>query len=267
MLSIHNNIHKKLNYFIEHNSIPNIVFHGPSGSGKRTIIQQFLKNIYGNDNKLIDAYVMYVNCAHGKGIRFVREDLKFFARTHINVNKTGYIKTIILSNADDLTIDAQSALRRCIELFSHTTRFFLVVENKCKLIKPIISRFCDIYIPLPIINKNQINLHTYNLDKSFKNKKSQSIKAWLKHNIETCTSSYTALLDLSKKIYERGYSGLDIINYIETSSLIQSPKKEHMLLMFEHMRSEFRNETLFIFFMLNFIIIRSDSDLENITLI
>ena len=48
-----------------------------------------------------------------------------------------------LKHADKLTIDAQSALRRCIELFSHTTRFFIIVEDKNKLLKPIISRFCN----------------------------------------------------------------------------------------------------------------------------
>ena len=41
------------------------------------------------------------------------------------------------TNADKLTIDAQSALRRCIELFSHNTRFFIVVEDKNKLLRPI----------------------------------------------------------------------------------------------------------------------------------
>ena len=43
-----------------------------------------------------------------------------------------------------LTIDAQSALRRCIEIYSHNTRFFFIVENKNKLLKPIISRFASI---------------------------------------------------------------------------------------------------------------------------
>ena len=67
---------------------------------------------------------MYVNCAHGKGIKFIREELKFFAKTNINLKEGEIFKSIVLLNADKLTIDAQSALRRCIELFNHTTRFF-----------------------------------------------------------------------------------------------------------------------------------------------
>ena len=67
-------------------------------------------------------------------------------------------------NADKLTCDAQSALRRCIEQFSFNTRFFIVTSNKCKLLKPILSRFAVIYVPLPLVNGKLINLHEHTLD-------------------------------------------------------------------------------------------------------
>ena len=130
-LPIHTNIVQKLNNFIDNKKIPNLIFHGSSGSGKKTILFNFLKEIYNNEPNFMKNYVMIVNCAHGKGIKFIREELKFFAKTHINnIGTSCYFKTIILSNADKLTIDAQSALRRCIELFSHNTRFFIIVEDK-----------------------------------------------------------------------------------------------------------------------------------------
>ena len=106
---------------------------------------------------------MFVNCAHGKGISFIRDELKFFAKT--NIHKTNeLIKSIILLNADMLTTDAQSALRRCIEKFSHTTRFFIVIENENGLLKPILSRFCNFYVGLPIIN-NQSQKSLYSIKK------------------------------------------------------------------------------------------------------
>ena len=74
---------------------------------------------------------MYVDCGHARGIKFIREELKFFAKT--NIHTSGDTKSVILLNADKLTIDAQSALRRCIELFSKTTRFFIIIEDKFKL--------------------------------------------------------------------------------------------------------------------------------------
>ena len=138
---IHSNIKDKLDYFIKIKKIPNIIFHGGSGSGKRTIVYSFIDKIYNYDRAIKHNYVLFVNCAQGKGIKFIRDELKFFAKTHIDYKKGHFFKTIILSNADKLTIDAQSALRRCIELFSHTTRFFIIVEDKYKLLKPILSRF------------------------------------------------------------------------------------------------------------------------------
>ena len=160
-LPIHQKITEKLDYFILSNKIPHIIFHGSSGSGKRTIVDQFLNKIYQNDKQKLKSNVMFVNCAHGKGIKFIREELKFFAKTNIQSNNGTFFKTIVLLNADCLTIDAQSALRRCIELFSYNTRFFIIVENKNKLLNPILSRFCEIYVPEYIENGKIINLHQF----------------------------------------------------------------------------------------------------------
>ena len=184
ILSIHQHIKEKLDYFHSIYKIPNIIFHGPSGSGKRTIVNDFIYKIYNNDREKIKSLVMYVNCSHGKGIKFIREDLKFFAKTHINSKGGNVFKSIVLLNADKLTMDAQSALRRCIELFSHNTRFFIIAEDKYNLMKPILSRFCEIYVPEPIINGNIINLYTYNLNEVFKMKdiKTQKLE-WLKKEL------------------------------------------------------------------------------------
>ena len=153
-MNFHEEIKSKLDYFIKGNKIPHIVFHGPSGAGKRTILEYLIMNIYKN-NENIKKYVMYINCAHGKGIRFIRDELKFFAKTNIQNKKGTIFKSIVLFNADKLTTDAQSALRRCIEQFSHTTRFFIVIDEYRKLLKPIISRFCNIQVPLPSISKKK----------------------------------------------------------------------------------------------------------------
>ena len=145
-MEYHSKIKEKLCQIVENKKIPHIIFHGPSGSGKRTLLQYFIKKIYDDCSDKIRQYVMYVNCAHGKGIKFVREELKFFAKTNIHLHQGSIFKSIVLFNADKLTTDAQSALRRCIEQFIRTTRFFIVIENQNKLLKPILSRFCNIFI-------------------------------------------------------------------------------------------------------------------------
>ena len=329
-LNIHQPIKEKLEYFHKIHKIPNIIFHGASGSGKRTIVNNFINLIYdGNKNKIKD-FVMSVNCAHGKGIKFIRDELKFFAKTHINSNGGDTFKSIIMLNADKLTIDAQSAIRRCIELFSHNTRFFIIVEDKYKLLKPVLSRFCEIFIPDPMHNGTQINLYKYNIDKIFKNKAANfQNRDWLKKilikemvdeinivnvvnvvnianvvnevnmtdavnavdaseaddtvnsdnadNLVECTSTESfsiealkqnKLTDLSIKLYEKGYSALDIIGLLETHTFLPDlnlEKRYELLIAFNKIKKEFRNEKLLIMFILNFIFISSNVSLENIS--
>jgi len=221
-LSIHEDIKQKLSNFLETEKIPNILFHGQSGSGKRIIVNNFIIDIYKGDKELIKNYVMYVNCAHGKGIKFIREELKFFAKTntntHITTNGNYYFKTIILSNADKLTIDAQSALRRCIELFSTTTRFFVIVEDKYKLLKPILSRLCDIYIPEVYLNNKKINLCVHNITNAYNMTTYEKYREnYLKKELNKYNNKIEVLMlhELTSKLYERGYSGIDIMKYIE----------------------------------------------------
>jgi len=256
-LDIHKNIIQKLDYFLKIQKIPNIIFHGPSGSGKRTIVYSFIDKIYKNDKHLKHNYIMNVNCAQSKGIKFIREELKFFAKTHINCNSGNFFKTIILSNADKLTIDAQSALRRCIELFCHTTRFFIIVEDKYKLLKPIMSRFAEIYVPLPLVNNSYINLFQYNLDNPKKN-----LIYYLKKYI-TKIDNISDLFSVSNCLYDKGITGIDISNYI-LKTFDDNLYKYKLLLVIHKIKKEFRSEKLIILFILNFMFFRSDPILENI---
>jgi GTPase SAR1 family protein len=273
MLDIHQSIKNKLNYFHEMHKIPNILFHGPTGSGKRTIVNEFIHKIYDNKRETIKTFVMYVNCSHGKGIKFIREELKFFAKTHINSNGGNTFKSVVLLNADKLTLDAQSALRRCIELFSHNTRFFIIAEDKYNLMKPILSRFCEIYIPEPVIDDKIINLYQYNLNTVFNmSDVKQSKLEWLKKELSKSVNIKTNLEDLMllcTKLYEKAYSGLDIINLLENTrfldSILSIEKRYELLICFNRVRKELRNEKLLILFILNFVFLSSELSLENIS--
>lgn len=271
-LTIHQTIKEKLDYFQEIHKIPNIIFHGPYGSGKRSIVNEFIHKIYDNDRDRIKSFVMYVNCSHGKGIKFIREELKFFAKTHINSNGGNTFKSIILLNADKLTMDAQSALRRCIELFSHNTRFFIVAENKYSLMKPILSRFCEIYVPEPTVNGEIVNLYKYNLNETFKMKdiKMQKMNALTKELMKIDKNiTLEQLTQLCSKLYEKGYSALDILSLLENPTFlrgtISDEKRYELLICFNRIRREFRNEKLLFLFILNFIFLSSELCLENIS--
>lgn len=277
-LEIHQNIKNKLKYFYDIRKIPNILFNGSSGSGKSYIVNEFMNLIYDNDKEKIKNLVMFVNCSHGKGIKFIRDELKMFAKSHINSNGGNTFKSITLFNCDKLTTDAQSALRRCIELFSHNTRFFITVEDKNKLLRPILSRFCEIYIPEP---ENIINLYKYNILQNFniEDHKQRRID-YLKRNIQQIilinqnneTLDYeineNELFEFIIKIYEKGYSALDLINLIENNLIYTDEDRKHeILLSFEKIRREFRNEKMLLFFIINFVWLNSTFNLENMTFI
>ena len=154
--AIHTNILRKLDTYIEHKKIPNILFHGDNGSGKTYILQYLLDKLYTKEQR--KHMVLMINCAIDKGIHYIRNELKFFAKMNSG-SAEGTFKSIVLLHADKLTIDAQSALRRCIEIFSMYTRFFIVVVNKDELLQPIISRFAQIYVDNPVIRNKKRNLH------------------------------------------------------------------------------------------------------------
>jgi DNA polymerase III delta prime subunit len=309
MGSIHQEVITKLSHFITNKKIPNIIFHGPNGCGKNTILSNFIRDVYNDLKPVIKTHVMTVNCAYGRGIRFIREDLKYFAKTNLDTVHGEMFKSIVLLNADKLTIDAQSALRRCIELFCHSTRFFIVVEDKNKLLKPILSRFCEIYVPPPTTSKSSgkgggrkiiaANLHTVKLEQVLGFKKHQVARIMslkrilLKNGISVTTTttattvpniSYTQLIEISEHLVENGYSALDVIRILEevisttslengseTDSEKESEKElfrnHELLLAFNGVKREFRNEKLLILFILYFIVFRSELDLKNITFI
>jgi len=264
-LPIHQKIIEKLDYFNVSNKIPHIIFHGSSGSGKRYLVDQFLNKIYKHDKVKIKSNVMLVNCAHGKGIKFIREELKFFAKTNIHSNNGTVFKTIVLLNADYLTIDAQSALRRCIELFSYNTRFFIIVENKNKLLNPILSRFCEIYVPEYFENDKLINLHQYSIHKNFNIDIVQSNNQYINKKMGELFEieiNHSHLTEVSNDFYENGISCLELIEWISKTDKVDDLEKSIICICFDKIKSEYRCEKLLLLYILDFLFLRSNKDVK-----
>lgn len=265
----HSSIYRKLNYFLDNGEIPNIIFHGPAGTGKKTIVYNFLDKIYTNrqikedsDGKELASKlknnVMSVNCCHGKGIKFIRDEIKTFSRMNIKYSEGVYFKSIVLFNADYLTIDAQSALRRCIEKFSFNTRYFIVVENIHKLLNPIVSRFCEIYVPERMIYNNKdgcykfINLHQLDiensvdeLDKIQYQRKSDLIHSKI-GNIESYNNiTQSEWIEIIDYFYENGICTLDILQIIKPFFSVS--QRREIELDFHKIKGDYRSEKLLMF--------------------
>ena len=224
---------EKLDYFLEEKQIPNILFYGSIYSNKEDVLEYLIQNLYKNSIDYCEEcnYIMKVNCNKGKGIKFIRDELKFFAKT--NVDKVH--KSVILYNAEFLTLDAQSALRRCIEVFSKTTRFFILIEDKNKLLKPIISRFCDIYVPDVEISNDEVYYreHKTKFDKISRQLKSD------KNN-----------LDLANFFSKNGIHSLDLVNYLEWN-LPENNKKYEILIKIDFYKRHILHEELLMFHIVN----------------
>lgn len=267
-LDIHKNIYEKLKNFETTNKIPHLIFHGASGTGKRTIVNNFLNSIYNGDKQRMKTNIMIVNCAHGKGIKFIREELKFFAKTNINSNNGKLFKTIVLINADNLTIDAQSALRRCIEQFSFNTRFFIIIENKHKLLNPILSRFCEIYVPEYIVNGEVVNLHKLSRTTNYKIEYNENHLEWITDKIDEYIHeeiNHINIIKLCEDIYEKGLSSLDIIEWIQQTETLDNNVKSQVCMGFDIVRKEYRFEKLLMMYIFDFLYLRTNKDLKSIT--
>jgi hypothetical protein len=120
-----------------------------------------------------------------------------------------------------------------------------------------------------MINNKPTNLNkhhteeTYNFEKEIKNR-----MTWLKNQLENAKKlkNLEDYCNLSLKLYEKGYSALDLMNVIEKMSIDETYKYQ-LLLTINKIKREFRNEKLLIMFILNFIFIRSSPDLENLSFI
>jgi len=141
-----NEIVERLKAYVKTKNVPHLMFAGPAGTGKTTSALAMSKELFGESWK---QNFHELNASDERGIGIVRGKIKDFART-APIGKTAF-KIIFLDEADSLTSDAQSALRRTIEKYSHICRFILSVNFSSKIIEPIQSR-CTIFRFNPIKN-------------------------------------------------------------------------------------------------------------------
>jgi len=120
--------------------LPHLLLYGPPGTGKTSIIHALAKEIFGPQD--YKERILELNASDDRGIQKVREKIKKYAETKlIKLSKSvPNFKIIILDEADQMTADAQNALRRVMEDYSNITRFCLICNYVTKIIEPLNSR-------------------------------------------------------------------------------------------------------------------------------
>jgi len=150
------------------NNIPHLLVYGPAGSGKKTRAMAILRSVYGNavdkiklekitftlpSSKKLEIDVVSSNYhfevnPSDAGIadrHVVQEMIKNLASTpsvSTSVSKANNIsfKTILITEADRLSKDAQHALRRTMEKYMSKCRCILITNTISRVIAPLRSR-------------------------------------------------------------------------------------------------------------------------------
>ncbi len=136
---------QRLKSFVEAKNIPHCIFAGPPGTGKTTAALCLAHDLYG---EVYREYLMELNASDERGINVIRETVKTFARAR-SMGEIPF-KILILDEADNMTADAQQALRRTMERYTETCRFILIANYSGRIIEPIQSRcapFRFTYLP------------------------------------------------------------------------------------------------------------------------
>ncbi len=144
----HREIIERLSAYVRSKNIPHLLFAGPAGTGKTTCAIAIAREIFGDAWK---QNFHELNASDERGINVVRGKIKDFART-APIGDVGF-KIIFLDEADALTSDAQAALRRTMEMYSHICRFILSANYSSRIIEPIQSR-CAIFRFRPLSDED-----------------------------------------------------------------------------------------------------------------
>lgn len=135
----HDRIIERLEQYVGDGEVPHMLFAGPSGVGKTATITAFAREEFGS---AWESNFHELNASDERGIDTIRDKVKGFARSS-PVGESGY-KIIFLDEADQLSSDAQPALRRIIEDYADITRFFLSCNYQRQIIPALQSR-CSVF--------------------------------------------------------------------------------------------------------------------------
>jgi replication factor C subunit 2/4 len=208
---------------LETGNLPHLLFYGPPGTGKTSTILALARQLFGAE--LMRERVLELNASDERGIDVIRNKVKRFAQVSVTsqpiagaqsdaqqstaVRVPGY-KLIVLDEVDNMSSDAQNALRRIIEMYSHVTRFCLICNYISKVIDPLTSRCAKFrFQPLPLESVKLRLTHICTEEKIFDTNVAMSPPAreqFLQSLVELCEGDLRKAITYLQSVH-RLYSG------------------------------------------------------------
>ncbi len=207
--------------FLAIKEMPNALFIGQAGVGKTTVARVLC------DTLNID--YMFMNASTERGIDEVRNKIDSFAST---TSLMGGYKVLLLDEADNLTPDAQKALRALIEQYQNNCRFVLTCNYPYKLIDPLRSRLQEYSFSYTPNDKSIQNLFIKRL-----------LEILSKEKVDLKREDVPVLQSLVRMYYPNWRRCIHELQRITTSgtidsSLVSQLENNHISTLFELMKAK-----------------------------
>jgi replication factor C subunit 3/5 len=220
-LDFNHNITEILKTISQKEDFPHLIFYGPEGAGKKTRIRAFLSLIFNNgvhkvntelkQLKVNSTTVEYLITSSNYHIELTPSDSEMHDRiiiqkvikesassSLIDTKSSRKFKIIVLQEIDNLTREAQAALRRTMEKYTKSCRLIMSCNSLTKIIPPIRSRCLSLRVPCPSESdiKNILTNIKMRETVSINDKQIESIVQSCERNVRRAVNS----LQLSKNI-------------------------------------------------------------------
>ncbi|RKP11115.1 P-loop containing nucleoside triphosphate hydrolase protein [Thamnocephalis sphaerospora] len=176
-LTCHQALTGQLKQLANSSDLPHLLFYGPSGAGKKTRILAVLRELFGSGVEKIKLDTRNFTTPSNRAISIsvvsslyhlevTPSDIGFYDRIviqdlikevaqapQLDLNARQRFKVVVIHEADTLTRDAQTALRRTMERYTANLRIILCCNTTSRIISPIRSRCLLVRVAAPSVEE------------------------------------------------------------------------------------------------------------------